>query len=347
MAAEVESLNSQLASDYEQIDSLLAATLSVDDYVDLEQLRSVAVHPAFDRQDLEQPHPLPPAIQPHPEPQWIEPPVPKGLSGALGGKKRHEEARVQAWAAYCAHHQAWQAAAAQIPALQLQQMQAHQEAERQRESALADARRVYNAACARRQAEVDSSNRALDELISGLKVGAAGPVNEYVSIVLGNSVYPPNFPVDYDFEFDAQLSELTITVLIPGPEDIPRIKGYKYTKATDEISSVDLTAKQQKDRYSSLVNQVALRSLHEIFEADRRGCIQTISLTVSTNAIDRATGRLTAIPLAAVPTDRATFGGIDLKHVEPDATLKHLGALISKNPHGLVPVDTSKGVRSK
>ena len=106
-------------------------------------------------------------------------------------------------------------------------------------------------------------------------------------------------------------------------------------------------AKVQKDRYASIVHQVALRTLHEVLEADRRGCIDTISLTVATTGIDSATGQVATTPLVAVAPARATFEAIDLANVVPQATLGHLGAVISKNPHGLVAIDTSKGIRGK
>lgn len=345
--AEVESLNSHLAETYDELDTLLAWTLEFDDYVDLESLRVHAEHPPFAPGHLGQPLAPPPPIQPPPEPQWVEPVPPKGLSGALGGKKRHEEARLALWANYQQQHQTWQGHVAQVPTMQLQQMQAHAAAEAHREEQLAGARAFYEAECAQRDAEAAQSNVALDELIAGLEIGAAGAVNEYISIVLGNSVYPEALPVEHDFDFDAELKELTLQVSVPGPDDLPKVKAYKYTKASDEIGSTDLPAKAQKDRYASVVHQVALRTLHEIFEADRRQCIDTISLTVSTTNIDIATGLPVTTPLVAVATDRATFEPIDLSLVVPAATLEHLGALVSKNPYGLVAIDTSKGVRGK
>lgn len=346
-AAEVETLNTQIAEIYDELDTLLAWTLEFDDYVDLETLRVHAEHPPFDPQGLDQPLPPPPPIQPPPEPQWVEPAAPKGLSGAFGGKKRHEEARAEAWAAYQQQHQAWQAHVAQVPAMQLQQAQAHQAAEAERQQRLAGLRSFYDAECAQRETEAAQSNVSLDELIAGLEIGATGAVNEYISIVLGNSVYPDVLDVEHDYDYDAEFRELTLRVSIAGPDAIPKVKAYKYTKTSDEITSTDLAAKVQKDRYASIVHQVALRTLHEVLEADRRGCIDTISLTVATTGIDSATGQVATTPLVAVATDRATFEAIDLANVVPQATLGHLGAVISKNPHGLVAIDTSKGIRGK
>ena len=51
-----------------------------------------------------------------------------------------------------------------------------------------------------------------------------------------------------------------------------------------------------------------LRTLHEIFEADRIGRIHSISLTVDTEPLDAATGNLVTAPLVVVAADRAGGG---------------------------------------
>jgi restriction system protein len=126
---------------------------------------------------------------------------------------------------------------------------------------------------------------------------------------------------------------------------MPSIKTYKYTIKTDEITTTALSQKASRDRYSTVVQQVALRSLHEVFEADRRGLINTISLELGTETIDPATGNQTYVPFVAVAADRQTFMSFDLSAVMPAATLDHLGAAVSKNPFGLIPANTT-GIRS-
>ena len=126
---------------------------------------------------------------------------------------------------------------------------------------------------------------------------------------------------------------------------MPSIRQYKYVKARDEITETAQSQKEQRERYANAVAQVAVRTLHEIFEADRAGRIQTISLTVGTQAIDPGTGHMTDIPFVAVASDRATFEAIDLSNAVPAATLAHLRATVSKNPFALVAIDLSKGVR--
>ena len=77
MEAEVEERNLKLAEVYAEIDLLLAATLQVDDYVDLESLRVVAKHPPFGRPDLEAPIPKPNPIPDPPQPVFLHQIPPK------------------------------------------------------------------------------------------------------------------------------------------------------------------------------------------------------------------------------------------------------------------------------
>lgn len=216
--------------------------------------------------------------------------------------------------------------------------------ENNRKQRLAAARARYQDECAAREAEIAEHNAAIDELITNLSYGSVEAVQEYVGIVLANSVYPDGFSVEHEAQFDPDNAELALRVLIPGPEQIPAVKSYKYVKASDEITTVSLSQKDTKDRYAGIVHQVALRTLHEVFEADRRALIQSIALEVGTRTINPATGNETYIPFAAVATTREAFSELDLSAVVPAATLEYLGAALSKNPLGLTPI-TVQGVR--
>lgn len=341
--AEVASMNEDLKVTLEDIDNILAATLDVDDYVDLEALRQVPEHPEFESPHAT-PTPKPAPLQAPPEPVFTEPDAPKGLSGVFG-KKKHQQAVEAARAEFDTAHAAWQAEAAAVPMRQLEQLSAHKQAEADREAKLATDRAAYDAECAQREAEVAERNRELDALIEGVNAGRAEAVEEYVGIVLGNTVYPAGVEPGYDYRYDAAGKELTITVELPSPEQVPTVGAYKYVKASDEITEKAQTQKEQKDRYNAFVANVALRTLHELFEADRLGHIASISLTAGVTGINPATGQTGFTPLVAVAVARETFAAIELSNVIPTETLKHFNAVVSKNAHGLVAIDTSRGVR--
>lgn len=343
--AEVTAMNAALADTYDDIDLMLLATLDVDDHVDLESLRVRVEHPPFLRADLEEPTPTPESLTGPPEPTYQEPPPPTGVAAAFGGAKRHARAVHLAREAYWAEHRSWQEALAELPARQLAQAREHQRQEAERLEELDRERAAYRAACQAREEEVRARNEPFDALIAGLARNDEQAVQDYVSIVLGNSVYPDAFPVDHEFSFDAALGELDLTALVPGPDEVPSVKAYRYHKGDDEILSTQLAQKDRRERYAGAIHQVALRSLHEVFEADREGRIRTISLTVATETIDPAIGRPVSTPLVRVAADRDRFMEIELQHVVPAATLEHLGAVVSKNPFALAGIGDGQGVR--
>jgi restriction system protein len=345
--AEVDALNADLASAYEAIDSILATTLAVDDYVDLETLRATAAHPLF-QSELEKPL-LPPPLPAAPaEPIYQAPPgEPSKLGGMFGSRKRWEEMDAQARQVHAHAHATWRREMEQLPQVHEQVLASHANAEQQRLANLAAARAQYEAECREREQDAIAANQRLDEMIQGLAYGVETAIQEYVSIVLGNSLYPEVFPVDHEYEFNSSMRELTLTALVPPPDQVPRVKEYKYVRAKDEIVETALPQKDAKERYRHAIAQVGVRTLHEIFEADRAARIGTIALTLAAETIDAGTGLMKRIPLVAVAAERGHFTSFDLTNVVPQATLETLGAQISKSPADLTPIDTSKGVRGR
>jgi restriction system protein len=343
MATEVECLNLKLAEIDEELTGILAATLGVDDFVDLETLRAKADHPEFDRPDLlADSRPPLPIIDP-PAPALVEPQPLRGVMAILG-KKGLEKKKLAAQARHEAEMIEWQMVVEQNQILRKNEATAYQQKENERLIALESEQARYAAECAKREEAAALQNQEVDDLIANLGYGTKEAIEEYIGIVLSNAVYPEHFPIGYGFTFEPSVAELRLRVAVLAPNEVSTVKNYKYTKATDEITAVDLSAKACKDRYTNAINQVALRVPHEIFEADRRGLIGTISLEVGTQANDPATGLANFIPFVALAVGRDEFMKLDLANVVPAATLAHLGASISKNPYELVPANTS-GVR--
>jgi len=341
MQAEVEDLNQDLADINEELDSLLTATLEVDDFVDLEALRIEADHPPFDRAELAVITPLPAVIPDLQEPTRV---AVAPSTALFGRQKKTAKAEADAEAAFLLAHRAWWDASQLLPAKRAAVAAEHAAREETRRAALRTERARYDAECAQREADAAAHNASINTLIANLGYGATDAVNEYVGIVLANSVYPEGFEVEHDAQFDPEGAEVRVQVVIPAPSQIPTIKNYKYTKATDEISAVELSQRDAKTRYTDVLQKVALRTLHEVFEADRRGLLQAISLEVGTETKVPATGKMEFIPFIAVATTRERFSEIDLSGVVPAATLEHLGAAVSRNPFELVAV-SGAGVR--
>jgi restriction system protein len=89
-----------------------------------------------------------------------------------------------------------------------------------------------------------------------------------------------------------------------------------------------------------VIAQVALRTIHEIVEADRGALATRVSLNGIVDTVDRRTGRSVRPCLVSVRTDRETFAAIKLRRVDPIACLRHLQAALSPLPDelsGVVP----------
>lgn len=346
-AAEVDALNAGLADTAFELDSILAATLDVDDHVDLDSLRVIVEHPPFDAGSLETPTPVPAPITTPPEPTFVEPEAPTGLGSIFGGRRKHADAVVAARATFEAEHKRWAQEAAGVPARQLAQMHDYQAAESVRAEQLDAARQEYQRGCDAREAEAATTNDRLEALKAGIAAGQPDAIREYVGIVLGNSVYPELLDVQHEYQFDPVTRELELTVLIVPPDRLPQEKAFRYVKASDEIVATALAKKDLKDRYANVVHQVAVRSLHEVFEADRTGWIRTITLDVGAETSDPATGLDQRIVFVGVAAERESFSTFDLRNVVPLATLEHLGAAISKNPLELTGIGKAPGVRTR
>jgi restriction system protein len=264
----------------------------------------------------------------------------------LGGKKKHLAVVAQAEHEFAAIHQQWQEHAAQIPARQRAQMNAYQAAEQQRLSRLQADKAAYDQQCRERQHQADEKNARLDQLIRDLAAGQAAAVEEYFGIVFGNSVYPDYFGGVSSWKFDPATGELMVSFEFPHPEQLPTVRQYRYLKAKDEITATAQTQKERRDRYAGVVHQTALRTLHEVWESDRAGHVLTIAFSGFVDHIDEATGHESHTTLVQLAVERDQFEQLDLGKVTPAETLKYLKANVSKNPLGLIGIDTGPGVRA-
>lgn len=346
--AEAAARTDEVTAQYAEIDSLLAATLSVDDYIDVASLRIDKVeHPPFDPKGLDTPTRPVERFQIPPEPVLSDFPEPSGLGSMLGGRKRHEEKVAAERARFDAAVLAWREHCANLETQRVQREAEFAASERARLAKLAAAQEQYQQECKQREVDAVEHNSRLETFINDLAFDVPDAINEYVRMVLDNSAYPDIFPVEHEHHFDLTSRELTVTTLVPEPSAVPSVKEFKYVKAKDEIVLTALTAKAVKDRYTSAVHQVALRTLHEVFEADRLGKIESVSVTVAVSTIAVHSGLTERIPLVRVAADRATFTSFDLTNVVPVATLTHLGASLSRAPYDLVPASVGADVRAR
>lgn len=311
--ADVAAQNAGIATRVDALSSLLSWTLGIDDHVDLDRLRVRPHHPPFD------PGPAgPPTVMP----VWEQyaPAPPSGLGKLLGGKAKFE-------AAAAAARQQFEAAT-----------WAAQQREAQRQQYLAELHATYEAQCSQREAEAAEHNRGVDEFAAKLAAREPGAIADYFDLVLSNSAYPEDFPQRYKLAFVPESRQLVIEYELPSRDVIPTVREYRYVKTKDEVTSVARTLKDIKELYLGVVTQTTLRTLHEVFEADRDEWVESLVFNGIVNTTDPATGQPIRPCLVSVRTTREVFAGLDLARVDPAACLTHLSASVSKRPDELAPI---------
>lgn len=84
--------------------------------------------------------------------------------------------------------------------------------------------------------------------------------------------------------------------------------------------------------------QIALRTLHELYEADVVNVLDSIVFNGWVNSVDKSTGHDVNACIMSVNASKDEFMAINLKNVDPKACFRQLKGVGSAKLHGLSPV---------
>jgi restriction system protein len=311
-AAEVNASNDDVEVDVAALQSLLTATLEVDDRISFASLKKPAVVPPWLHADLERP-------EPYPVPDAFRPAQPTGMSKVFGKAK---------------YEQAFEAGRMRYE----QAIREHQAREQQRTAALAAARAEWQAAVDSAAAEAEKQHAEIDEFEAEYRRGEQDAVAAYCSMVLEASQYPKGFPQHFKLAYVPESRQVVVEYELPTVSVVPSVKAYKYVKSSDTIAESARPQVQVRTLYASVVGQVALRTLHELLEADSGTHVDAVVFNGVVDTTDPGSGRKVRPCLVTLRATRDAFAELDLAHVEPLACLRHLSAGVSRSPAELVPV---------
>jgi restriction system protein len=313
--AQVASDNRELEDQIKSLENLLNLTLQIDDYVNLDKLKVVPDVPL-----LKLPIHLRQAL-PTPSVKDFFPPELSAAQKLLPWvRSKHEEQVQKAKENYDrALAEAEKAAAA-------------------RQERINTLKREHDEETRKIVEEAEVRNKELDELKKDLAESKPNAIVEYIAVVLSLSKYPEGFPKKCKLAYIPESRQLVMEYDLPTLEVVPNVTTYKYNKTADEITSTARPVKQRNALYASIIAQVTLRSIHEVFEADRHKNIDSVVFNGYVEMLDKSTGRMARTCLITVRTTRESFLEIDLGKVDPELCLKGLSASISKSPAELAPV---------
>src|SRR5437667_12219833 len=330
--------NERLDRDIARLENLLTESLAHDEFINFEKLKQSPDIPFFN------PGPLAVA-EPPPVQQRYFPPELSGIRKFIpGAKEKHAQEIAQA-------HERYQI-----------DVKAHAAREADRLQRLEEANAKYELQITEIRQKVAAQHAEVDRFKQDFTAGSPPAIVEYFTMVLASSSYPDNFPQHAKLAYVPESKQLVVEYDLPSLEVVPEVSSYKYVKTKDEVTQTVKPLAQRKALYSSVIAQVTLRTLKELFKADRSGFVETVVFnrentritkfynddrtgyveTIVFNGyvdtIDKGTGRLLRTCLVTLRTSRDIFMQLDLSRVDPLACLKVLNASVSKNPAELVPV---------
>lgn len=163
-------------------------------------------------------------------------------------------------------------------------------------------------------------------------------VVEYFDMVLSNSQYPDTFPHEWNLECVEASGTVVVDYILPSPDDVPRVKEVKYVASRDEFQEVQLQEAVFNKMYDGLLYQIALRTIHEIFESDQVAAAAAVVLNGWVRSTDRGTGKPVTACVLSVQVPRDEFLRVDLRRVDPKTCFRSLKGVGSSSLHGLSPV---------
>ncbi|MDB5059653.1 MAG: restriction endonuclease [Chloroflexi bacterium] len=311
--ASVDEYNERLNEQVSSLNTLLADSLKSSGEFSLDRFKRSAQLPVFD--------PGPAYRDPAPQIEDFLPAKPYGLKSLLpGASRKYQEAVALASARF--------------------------EEERQYHNDRAEAwrkkfelmRLEHENRCAALRAEAQAHCDELDLLASDYIAGTPQAVTSYLSLAVTTSEYPDGFTQQAKLAFVPESNQLVLEYELPDYTIIPEVAAYKYVKQRDEVLPTPRAAAQRKALYASVICQIALRTLLELFQADASEHVQVIVFNGLLDAVDPATGRAIRPCLVTVRATREIFTRLDLSRVDPAACLRSLNASVSKSPTELAPV---------
>jgi restriction system protein len=170
------------------------------------------------------------------------------------------------------------------------------------------------------------------------KAGESEAVIDYCDMVLSNSVYPDDFPQEFDIDYNSVNRTLIVEYNLPDITDLPTLTEVKYVATKDDFKESHITDAALRKMYDKLLYDITLRSLHELYEADAINAIDSIVFNGWVNTINKATGKNEDICILSIQTNKEEFEEINLGAVDSKSCFKNLKGIGSSKLFSLTPI---------
>jgi restriction system protein len=181
-------------------------------------------------------------------------------------------------------------------------------------------------------------NATVDKLKEAYQNMSEEAVIEYCERVLSNSEYPDSFPQKFEIDYNPANKILIVEYELPSIECFPKIKDVKYIAARKELKETFISDSQLNKMFDDAMYKITLRTIHELFEADKANALDAISFNGWVNAINKATGKTENNCIVSIQVKKEEFLEIDLSKIDPKICFKNLKGVAGSKLSALTPI---------
>lgn len=183
-------------------------------------------------------------------------------------------------------------------------------------------------------------NRSVDRLQLDYEKGSPEAVGSVARLVLARTVHPYALKVEFDAQYDRAEKLLVVNGILPAPEDIPRTVRHEYNEEEHGITAVEMEQKEFNDFYESLLLQLILSSMHNIFQSVPERHLKKAGFNGYINKADQDSCVLTC------KVSREVFDSLDLTKVPPRQSFLSLNGVMAEPLTALTPVQPLANVKA-
>jgi restriction system protein len=182
------------------------------------------------------------------------------------------------------------------------------------------------------------ANANIRELARRYQAREPDAVTANAELILNASIYPDWIRKDFSTQFNQVSRLLIVDFQLPTHDDIPRLAKVAYVASRDELKETYLSDAEFNRLFDSVIYQLALRTVHELFEGDTADALDAIVFNGWVTAVNKSTGRDETACILSLQARKDEFLAVDLRRVDPKACFKQLKGVAASKLSGLTPV---------
>ena len=163
-------------------------------------------------------------------------------------------------------------------------------------------------------------------------------VEEHAELVLNASEYPDWFALEFELGYNHSTKTIVIEYRLPLEDSIPSVKSVSYIQSRDELRKSQISKRDKTELYEGVLHQTALRTIHELYEADEVSAFDAVVFNGWVENIDPSTGQPNNSCIMSVQALREEFLSLNLASVDPKACFRALKGISAAKLSTLTPV---------